>query len=266
MTDEWLQREAIVTVKAYPTPSTKYHETVCIAAVTKEEGWIRLYPVQYRDLPQSQQFSKYQLVRFRMQKHPKDRRPESYRPDENSFEPGEVLSTKGDKDWKRRREWVMPTVSPSMCWIQEEQGRSGKSLGMFQPKAVQDLLILDDDPEWSGRKQGIMDQMRLFCERQLNLEKIPFCFKFKYLCESPTCRGHTQLVIDWEIMGLYRNVRDLTSDSEDIKRKIRAKFLDQVCGPGKDTYFFVGNHSRYPASFMVLGVFWPPKNPQKDLF
>jgi hypothetical protein len=45
---EWLEREAIVIVKAYPNPSAKYFETVCVAAITAEEGWIRLYPVSER--------------------------------------------------------------------------------------------------------------------------------------------------------------------------------------------------------------------------
>jgi hypothetical protein len=45
MTENWLQREALVTVKAYPNPSKKYSETACIAAITRAEGWVRLYPV-----------------------------------------------------------------------------------------------------------------------------------------------------------------------------------------------------------------------------
>ncbi len=86
MTREWVEREALITVKAYPNPSAKYHETVCVAAITKEEGWIRLYPVQFRSLPEEQRFKKYQRVRLRIAKHERDARPESYRLDENSID------------------------------------------------------------------------------------------------------------------------------------------------------------------------------------
>jgi hypothetical protein len=42
-------------VKTYPNPSTKYGETVCVAGVdlaTRE--WVRVYPVTFRQLPDTQ--------------------------------------------------------------------------------------------------------------------------------------------------------------------------------------------------------------------
>jgi hypothetical protein len=36
MTTAWLEREALITVKAYPNPSARYQETACVAAITKE--------------------------------------------------------------------------------------------------------------------------------------------------------------------------------------------------------------------------------------
>ncbi len=93
MNGPWLEREALVAVKAYPNPSAKYFETVCIAAVTREDGWVRLYPVGFRSLPEERRFKKYQLIRLRMQKQDHDHRPESYRPDEHSIELGDVVDT-----------------------------------------------------------------------------------------------------------------------------------------------------------------------------
>lgn len=81
-----LERKVLITVKAYPNPSKKYQETVCVAGVTKEEGWIRLYPVSFRHLPKGVQFKKYQLVRLRMRKHEGDNRPESFRPDQHNLQ------------------------------------------------------------------------------------------------------------------------------------------------------------------------------------
>jgi len=64
---------------------------------------------------------------------------------------------------------------------------------------------------------------------------------------------------------LYRNLRAKGHPLDAIKEKIRAKFLDDLCGPSRDTYFLVGNHSTHPRSFMVLGVFYPMR-PEPTLF
>jgi hypothetical protein len=261
MTSEWIEREALVTVKAYPNPSEKYFETVCVAAVTREEGWIRLYPVSFRSLPENRRFKKYQRVHLRMQKHPRDRRPESYRLDEDSIQLGDVVGTK-DK-WRERWRWIRPTLGLTMCAMQ----RSGmQSLGCIKPREVDRMVFEEADPTWSGRKQSAIDQLALFDPVEKKLEKIPYVFKYSYRCEEPDCRGHTQSVIDWELMELYRKVAPHVSGREQLEAKIREKYIDELCGPDKDTYFFVGNHSRFPNTFMVLGVFWPPKAEQQSLF
>ncbi len=259
MIGEWLIRDALVTVKAYPNPSSKYHETVCIAAVTREEGWIRLYPVQFRSMPREQQFAKYQVIQLRMKKHDKDSRPESYRPDEHSIEIRDTLSTSNDGHWGRRKAWIEPTLSPSICFIQREQKRSRKSLGAFKPYKITDLDIEDADPEWAAKKQCFMRQMLLFDRQTSKLEKIPFTFKYRYVCQEEGCKGHTQSIIDWEIMELYRNVRRSANSTVEVKDKIRQKYLDELCSAKRETSLFVGNHSLYPTTFMILGVFWPPK-------
>lgn len=264
MTGEWLEREALVTVKAYPNPSAKHFETVCVAAITREEDWIRLYPVGFRSLPEARRFKKYQRVRLRMQKHPGDRRPESFRPDEHSIE---LLDEVGTQDgWRERRRWVEPTIGPTMCNLYRLQDTHHRSLGCIKPRDVDKFVIERVDADWTGRKRGVVDQLVLFDPVETKLEKIPFVFKYRYRCEEPDCRGHEQSIIDWELMELYRNVRVREATQEEISAKIRAKYLGELCDAGKDTHFFVGNHSRYPNTFMVLGVFWPPKRAQRDLF
>jgi hypothetical protein len=44
-------KQILITIKAYPNPSKKYVETVCAAGIDlKQNKWIRLYPVPFRDL------------------------------------------------------------------------------------------------------------------------------------------------------------------------------------------------------------------------
>lgn len=263
MTRSWLEREALITVKAYPNPSAKHHETVCVAAITKEEGWIRLYPVQFRSMPKAKRFAKYQRIQLRMKKHKKDPRPESYRPQEDSFQ---LLGVVGSESkWSGRWEWIEPTLSRSMCEITQLQQATGKSLGVFRPKIITDFVIEEADSDWGGKQKAALDQLSLFDERTQRLEKIPFTFRYRYTCDDDGCKGHEQSIIDWEIMELFRKVRERSTDEGEITTKIRQKYFDQICGADRDTYLFVGNHSQYPNTFMVLGVFWPPTR-ERTLF
>jgi hypothetical protein len=264
MSATWLKREVLVTVKAYPNPSARHFETVCVAAVTAEEGWIRLYPVHFRSLPEDQRFKKYQRVRLLMKKHERDQRPESYQPDENSFELLQVVES--HRNWHGRWQWIRPTVGPSMCEIIRLQKSTGRSLGCIAPRAVDDLEVENADATWSGRKRAAMEQIQLFDPIDTKLEKIPFVFRYKYRCEDRACRGHSQSIIDWELMELYRKVKAKTPDHDELLKKIRQKYLDELCGVDKHTHFFVGNHSMWPGSFMVLGVFWPPRRNQIEMF
>ena len=263
---EWLNRDVLITVKAIPRPSRKYGETVCVAGVTKEEGLIRLYPVAFRDLPDPQRFKKYQWVNMRLCRHTGDRRPESYRPDPTSFSPGCVVGT--SHDWAKRKELIMPLESKSMCEIMRLQKSEGRSLGIFRPAQIEDLVIEDLGSEWDCRRQEILGQQMFFTSAKKPLEKVPFAFKYKYCCADERCPGHVQSIIDWEIGQLYRNIRRRGGGPEQIKSKIRQKFLDQMCGQDRETYFFTGNMAQHRNSFLVLGVFWPPlrKVTPDDLF
>lgn len=259
MSEQWLRREALIAVKAYPNPSAKYGETVCVAAITREEGWVRLYPVRFRTLPKTRQFQKYQRVSVRIKKHGQDSRPESYRLDERTIELGEVIQAKGN--WAERRAWIQPTLSPSMCEIRGLQEESGKSLGAFRPKQVTDLLIEEASTQWTPRQQAAMGQMWLFDKQAKALEKIPYVFKYRYTCAHPDCGGHEQSILDWELMELYRKLRDKGDSPDTIRAKVRDKFLGEICSPDRDTIFFVGSHRLHHQSFMVLGTFWPRKQP-----
>lgn len=57
--------KVLITVKAAPNPSATHGETVCVAALRLDldsPGWVRLYPINFRDLVSSQRFRKYEIV------------------------------------------------------------------------------------------------------------------------------------------------------------------------------------------------------------
>jgi hypothetical protein len=146
------------------------------------------------------------------------------------------------------------------------QKSHSRSLGCVKIRDVSELIVKPMDTAWTGRKRHLIDQLVLFDPVETKLEKIPFVFKYRYRCESSNCPGHNQSILDWELMELYRGLRDQGAQPNEIEAKIRSKFIKELCSPSKDTHFIVGNHSLYPSTFMVLGVFWPPKSPLRELF
>jgi len=263
--------EFLPLVKAYPALSKTYGEVCCVAGVEMTaEGprWIRLYPIPLRALEDRQQFRKYQRIRVRVETHSGDRRPETRRPDRDSIEPLGVVIPTSD-GWARRRRWVGPLVTLSMCELRRAQKRDGTSLGVIKPRVVEDFVIekVDVNAEKSAIAKAWATQGTLLDgiggeERNQQLreiEQIPYRFKYRYRCSDVGCKGHEQSIIDWEIAQFYRQIRN----SSTWEARIRAKWLDELCGADRDTAFFVGNQHQHPTAFMVLGVWWPPKRAEQ---
>ena len=247
----------VVTVKAYPAASVKYGESVCVAGIrtdTDTTEWVRLYPVEYRDLPIDKRFAKYEEIALDVSDS-SDKRPESLRPDTSTIEVLRKISTGRDRKWTERRSIVEPLVTESMCSILAAERENGRSLGAFRPASVEDVVATKEG-DWTDRQVDVLNQMTLFAQDKGALERIPWRFKYRYSCGG-SCRGHEQSIIDWEIHQAYRGWRREYGEREAVER-VRSKWLDELCGPGRDTIFFVGNQLRYRESFLILGVFWPP--------
>lgn len=262
--------ELLPIVKAYPALSKSYGEVSCVAGVqTASNGsprWIRLYPVPFRALKDAQKFAKYEPISVEVETHNGDRRPETRRPNRDSIKvTGSKLPT--DNGWKARRGFIEPLLAESMCEIRRRQQRDGTSLGIFRPATVDALLV--ERADVSAEKQRMAEQWAAQGtllddtpdrdaehEQQMrSLELIPYSFKYRYRCSDSGCKGHEQSIIDWEIGQSYRRDRKRS----DWEARIRNKWLEQVCGADRDTAFIVGNQHQHPGSFLVLGVWWPPK-------
>lgn len=50
------KQRILVTVKTYPTLSRTYGETVCTAGIREDGTWVRIYPVPFRRLNESERY------------------------------------------------------------------------------------------------------------------------------------------------------------------------------------------------------------------
>lgn len=252
----------LITVKTHPIPSAKYDELVCTAGVTESGDFVRLYPINFRDLPFSQQYRKYQWVRVRAEKHRgRDVRKESYRPQSETLETlGDPIPTKRG-DWSERARYALANKARSMEELYERQRRDRTSLGVFKPKRVHELLITQDTAEWKPKFLEALRQSRLWDDRPVSKQpprKVPFKFHYCFECDDPRCkRNHRMMIEDWEVGALYWRLVDKGLPAKEAAAQVRDKFLDELCGSDKDTHFFVGTILAHPTNWVTLGVFYP---------
>jgi hypothetical protein len=117
--------------------------------------------------------------------------------------------------------------------------------------------------EWRRRAKGVASRQSLFedpDQRKHDFEVVPWRFSYSFRCSAAGCNGHTQTIVDWEVLALWRKVRRMG----DWKERMRAKFEDELWS-GRDTVLFVGNQEQHPAAFLVLGIFWPPDVPAQGV-
>lgn len=256
----------LVTVKAYPVVSQRHREAVCVAGVRTDRGtpeWVRLFPVAFRDLPTDRQFTKYQRLTVKTVTPSSDRRPETRTPILDTIQLGETMDTKNG--WATRMDLLEPLRAASMCELVRRQRTDGTSLGMFRPTDI-DRLVIEPATDWTPKQRMILDQKPLFAAAEKGaLEKPPFTLSYRYRCEDPACNGHEQQNVDWEVGQASRAWSGRAADSAELRDMLQQKWLDQMCGPGRDTNFVVGSQHQYPDKFLILSVVWPPVQAQTSL-
>jgi IS1 family transposase len=137
--------------------------------------------------------------------------------------------------------------------------------GVFRPREIIELLIEPSAENWTADQLATLSQDTLFEKAPTQkLEKIPFDFSYHYLCGELGCRGHTMMCTDWEMGQAYREWRQKYGDSG-WEAKFRQRFETEMIEKN-DTHFFVGTVHKNPASWIIVGLFYPPKQATGDLF
>jgi len=137
------------------------------------------------------------------------------------------------------------------------------SLALVRPRRVDGIRITPHEG-WTPSDQRKIDiyvnQLDLLDERDrtpLEAPRFRATYHDHYRCHEPTCGGHKQGILDWELVALQWRLAH-HSDAE-LRPALEDKFLHELCGPSRDVAFYVGNQAKRVNVFSVLGVYWPPK-------
>lgn len=273
----------LITVKAYPSISKKYGETVCTAGITEEGKWIRIYPIKYRLLDYEKQFVKYEWIEIDLVRNVSDFRPESYRPqyiDLKDYKSFGVIKADG-KFWTERKEYILRKVYYSFSELIKEAKDKSKctSLATFKPNEIIDFVYEEVDRDWNNKKLDSINskksQMSLFDNENENdiskfevVNKLPY--KFSFIFSDIEGSKHKLMIEDWETGMLYwnsyiRHNGDEKLACEDVKKKYFVDFAKT-----KDYYFFLGttklHHNVAPNPFVIIGDFRPKPEIDESLF
>lgn len=258
----WKKEKILVIVKAYPQPSHKYGEAVCTAGLTEKGSWIRIYPVEFRELAHNAQFEKWQWIEAKIKKS-SDPRPESYKIDYDSIVLGNKIHT--TNQWQERRRYVENHNKGSLEDLEELHTKHGTSLGLIIPRQVNDFIAEPVDPEWEPDKLSMLklkSGTNLFSSTTKAiriLEKVPYKFSYKFYCNHSKCNGHKLQILDWEVAQSFRKWKKQYKSEHIALDKMRQKYLIEF--QQKDLSFILGtirSMDRF-GTFSIIGLFYPPK-------
>lgn len=144
-----------------------------------------------------------------------------------------------------------------MLLVKERDVKGHPTLGIFRPRKIDSLIITPDKPDWSPKQRAILEQGHLFAEKlKHQLEKIPFKFQYKFYCDDDTCPSHTIICTDWEMAESWRSWK--TQYGNKWEEKFRQRFEKEMIEK-YDTHFFVGTIHQHPGTWIIVGLFYPPR-------
>ena len=260
MNKNWTE-DLLILAKTYPSPSSGYTETTCVAAINQQGVMRRIYPVPFRMLQNTQHFKKWQWINARIDKAHNDHRSESHKIYIDTIIQKNELSTKNE--WYERKSWI--------SLIPESQ-QPDTSLYLVKPKSIESLEIVpESSPDWTEEQKEKLtraqSQMSLFNQEEnlqpdTMLRKIPHKFYYHYTIDTPdgeTSQRHK--IVDWEAGALYWNC--IKNHGESWEEPFRKKMAEDL--PSKDLMFLLGNIQRFRDQWLIISLIYPPVTIQQML-
>ena len=238
-----------ILVKAYPQPSQKYDETVCVAAITEDgREMLRLYPIRYRHLPKDRQFDRFDLVELDVERPHDDHRPESRHVDEDSIRilgAGKKLAASAKVQLWRAH------VAPSLKALHEENKATKRSFGIIRPDAgsLKFFVEKEDQADAADRaaNEAAFQQVSLL---EAPLSKLPAPeYSFGYRFRSGG-NPHRHYLHDWEVQAAYIAYR--RRYKADALKMLEKEYGERI--PTRNPHFIMGTMKAHPQTFIVIGV------------
>lgn len=260
----------LITVKTYPTISSKYDELVCTAGFKEDGAWIRIYPVPFRQRAYTEQYKKYDWIELDLVKNTSDFRPESYRPATLETEINVIGHVDTARNWEERKSLCLDKIYYNLSELiaEAKDKKIGTSLAVFKPAQILDFYAEPVDRDWSSKQKAILAQQNLFETKFEVVRKLPYKFKFRFLDNEG--KESNMMIEDWETGQLFwRQLAKYEGNEQKAIDDVRKKYFDDFALT-KDLHFYLGttqkNHYVSHNPFMIIGAFHPKIETQLKMF
>lgn len=250
-----MKEKLLVLTVAYPEESSTYQSLVCVAGLTEDGDWRRIYPIpfkRYLNLRrggkgiQKRAWIEYELREELLRGERKDYRKESKKA---------VFQTiRRTEDKLMPLEELMDILRPQVTSIERLRERFAEdrpSLGIVKPELIKLKFI--PNKAYTGHRQSNLDSKIIQVTQLKDKPQYNFrCF------QNDSCKPHNMICEDMEVGQLYRKYEQ----EEDIVRheKMKGRLFHWMSK--RDLHFVVGTHAFYPKSWLIIGLLYP-KLPDK---
>lgn len=234
--------EAIILIKAAPVIGRAHGETVCCAGIDIYGNWLRLYPVAFRVLEDSQKFSRWDKVRFNWRKPLDDQRTESRRVDSQSLE---IIGRLPELE---KPHFLDSKIVTSL----NNESSAGRSLALLKPEILE-FIIREKAVAKIEEQQRKIDEFHFQSDMFLPRPSVPrfacpFEFSYRYRTADGDRHGTCQ---DWETEATFFKWRKTYGEEKTIQQ-MKHQFGEIL--PNRGLYFAMGTHSRHQDTWLINGL------------
>ena len=155
--------KVLVTVKTYPTLSTKHFEMVCTAGFREDGTWIRIYPVPFRML--DEKYAKWQWIEADLEHNPAhDNRPESYHI--SNIDTLRILEKFDNEhrkvNWEHRKQWIEKgkRIYTDMSELIELAKSNTLSLAILKPTEIINFVYEKNEDNTAEKRFKLEERLR----------------------------------------------------------------------------------------------------------
>lgn len=158
-----------------------------------------------------------------------------------------IVST-GEMPVRERPRFLDPVIVPST----EAAAAKGETLALIRPRNVR-FGYEKKRPQQIEKERkayaSVARQGSFFDKPLKELEPCPYEFRFAY--ESEDGKPHGNVCDDWETAAMFYNLRRRYGEAQALQM-METAFNDAYARKGMA--FALGTHSRYPATWLLVGV------------
>jgi hypothetical protein len=236
------KEKLLVLAKAYPIISKKYETLLCIAGITEEKEWRRIYPVPMEDYIKVGKFQKRRWIEYEIKDEHPERRKESRKIYTNS------IKVVGERE---NNEEIRKILRKKVTTIEElwnKNKEDGTSLGVIKP-ILERFEVKERAEEQEGKLLG---QLTLSGRPAIKIDLIDKWIGYHFKC-SDNCKGHICMCVDIEVGSLYRKLK--AKNEQNIARKMGHRLFDWM--KSRELFFIMGTESHY-GEWIIVSLFYPP--------